>query len=46
MGLGNMYLNELFNIFWNFIFNALNTENVPFLWLKCRLFTTTMINLN
>lgn len=41
-----MHLNELLGICWNFIFNALNTEKVPFLWLKYRPFTTTMINLN
>lgn len=42
----SMQLNELLDTLWNFIFNALNTKNVPFLWLKYRCFTPIMINLN
>lgn len=43
---GSIQLNELLDILWNFIFNALNTKNVPFLWLKYRCFIPVMINLN
>lgn len=43
---GSMQLNELLDALWNFVFNALNTKNVPFLWLNYRRFTPIMINLN